>query len=149
MYSIWIDGAARGNPGPASAAGVVKDGSELVAEWGVPLGIRTNNEAEYTGLLLALLWLTKHPSEALIQSDSQLLVEQISGRWKVKSENLIGLHALAKKMLRTLPPVKIVAVRRAFNKEADALANMALDKKQLIAAEDFKTFIPPLIDGIF
>ncbi len=139
---IWIDGAARGNPGPASAAGCVKNDGELLGEWGVPLGVCTNNEAEYLGLILALEWLHHNPYPATIFSDSQLMVEQIAGRWKVKADNLKPLYFRAKALFRELPPVQFQAIPRTQNRVADALANQALDRNETIAPAEFH----PIID---
>jgi len=146
--SIWIDGAARGNPGPAASAGVVKNGNTLVTEWGIPLGTRTNNEAEYLGLIFALEWLQHNPGPAIIYSDSKLLVEQVSGRWKVKAENLQLLNVEAKTLLRTLPAVKMIAVPREQNREADRMGNLALDKNEIISDDEFRPVIDEILKSI-
>ncbi|MDK9699818.1 MAG: ribonuclease HI family protein [bacterium] len=144
---IWIDGAARGNPGPASAAGVIKQGADIVAEWGVPLGNRTNNEAEYSGLLLALYWLQQFlpNAEGVIHSDSQLLVEQTIGRWKVKADNLQPFHREAQWLIHQIPGIKLTAVRREKNKAADALANRALDEHRVVVSDDYLPFVKTVL----
>jgi ribonuclease HI len=125
-----IDGASRGNPGPASYAIVVRDPSgRVVFELGKNIGRETNNVAEYFALLAALDYATSHGIRALrIRSDSELLVRQMQGRYKVKSSDLKPLHERASKMARQLGYFAIEHVRREMNKDADALANVALDE---------------------
>ena len=124
-----IDGASRGNPGPASYAVVVRDpAGKLVLELAKNIGRETNNVAEYYALLAALDYATSHGIPALrIRSDSELLVRQMQGRYKVKSADLKPLYERASKMARQLKYFAIEHVRRELNKDADALANVALD----------------------
>ncbi len=124
-----IDGASRGNPGPASYAVVVRDpAGKLVLELAKNIGRETNNVAEYYALLAALDYATSHGIAALrIRSDSELLVRQMQGRYKVKSADLKPLYERALKMARQLKYFAIEHVRRELNKDADALANVALD----------------------
>src|SRR5271155_1212618 len=125
-----IDGASRGNPGPASYAVVVRgpDG-KIVLELAKNIGRETNNVAEYYALLAALDYATTHSIHALrIRSDSELLVRQMQGRYKVKSADLKPLHERAAKLARQLQYFKIEHVRRELNTDADALANVALDQ---------------------
>ena len=124
-----IDGASRGNPGPASYAVVVRDpAGKLVLELAKNIGRETNNVAEYYALLAALDYATSHGIAALrIRSDSELLVRQMQGRYKVKSADLKPLYERASKMARQLKYFAIEHVRRELNKDADALANVALD----------------------
>ena len=125
-----IDGASRGNPGPASYAVVVRgpDGA-IVLELAKNIGRETNNVAEYYALLAALDYATNHGIHALrIRSDSELLVRQMQGRYKVKSADLKPLHERAAKLSRQLQYFKIEHVRRELNTDADALANVALDQ---------------------
>jgi ribonuclease HI len=124
-----IDGASRGNPGPASYAVVMRDPSgKVVLELAKRLGRETNNAAEYYALLAALDYASSHNINALrIRSDSELLVRQMQGRYKVKSADLKPLHERASKLARQLEYFVIEHVRRESNREADALANVALD----------------------
>lgn len=124
-----IDGASRGNPGPAAYAVILKDASgRVVFQLGKKLGRQTNNVAEYYALLAALDYAVGHGIKALrIRSDSELLVRQIKGQYKVKSPDLKPLHERALKLTRQLEYFVIEHVLRQFNREADALANQALD----------------------
>jgi ribonuclease HI len=124
-----IDGASRGNPGPASYAVVLRDPSgTIILELAKKLGRETNNVAEYYALLAALDYAVSHGISALrIRSDSELLVRQIQGRYKVKSAELKPLHERATKLARHLSYFAIEHVRREQNRDADALANVALD----------------------
>ena len=124
-----IDGASRGNPGPASYAVVIRDpGGKPILELAKNIGRETNNVAEYYALLAALDYATSHNISALrIRSDSELLVRQMQGRYKVKSADLKPLHERASKMAKQLGYFAIEHVRRELNRDADALANVALD----------------------
>jgi ribonuclease HI len=124
-----IDGASRGNPGPASYAVVVRDpAGKVVLELAKNIGRETNNVAEYYSLLAALDYATSQGIAALrVRSDSELLVRQMQGRYKVKSADLKPLHERASKMARQLTYFAIEHVRRELNRDADALANVALD----------------------
>jgi ribonuclease HI len=124
-----IDGASRGNPGPASYAVVVRDpAGKIVLELAKNIGRETNNVAEYYSLLAALDYATSQGIAALrIRSDSELLVRQMQGRYKVKSADLKPLFERASKMARQLKYFAIEHVRRELNTDADALANVALD----------------------
>jgi ribonuclease HI len=125
-----IDGASRGNPGPASYAVVLRDPSgKIVLELAKNIGRETNNVAEYYALLAALDYATSHGIRALrIRSDSELLVRQMQGRYKVKSADLKPLHERASKLARQLEYFTIEHVPRELNREADGLANVALDQ---------------------
>jgi len=125
-----IDGASRGNPGPASYAVVIRDPSaKIILELAKNIGRETNNVAEYYALLAALEYATSHSISALrIRSDSELLVRQMQGRYKVKSADLKPLHERASKMAKQLGYFAIEHVRRELNRDADALANVALDQ---------------------
>jgi ribonuclease HI len=130
-----IDGASRGNPGPAAYAVVMRDpNGNVILELGKRLGRDTNNVAEYYALLAALDYATSNGIKALrIRSDSELLVRQMQGRYKVKSPDLKPLHERAVKMSRQLQYFTIEHVRREMNRDADALANAALDSGGPIA----------------
>ncbi|HXN70927.1 MAG TPA: reverse transcriptase-like protein [Candidatus Acidoferrales bacterium] len=125
-----IDGASRGNPGPASYAVVLRDASgKIVLELAKNIGRETNNVAEYYALLAALDYAATHDIHALrIRSDSELLVRQMQGRYKVKSPDLKPLHERASKLTRQFQYFVIEHVRRELNSDADALANVALDQ---------------------
>ena len=128
-YTAWVDGAARGNPGPASY-GVHVEGPDgtVVAELKERLGETTNNVAEYKALLAALEWaIAEEISRLKVFTDSQLLERQIKGAWKVKHPNLKGLYLEARSLAGKLEHFTIAHVRRENNKDADRLANEALD----------------------
>src|SRR5579862_6354308 len=131
-----IDGASRGNPGPASYAVVIRDASgKIVLELAKKLGRETNNVAEYYALLAALDYAASHGISALrIRSDSELLVRQMQGRYKVKSPELKPLYERASKIARQLKYFAIEHVRREQNRDADALANVALDSGSVVSA---------------
>jgi len=124
-----IDGAARGNPGPA-AYGVLLEtaGGERLATLAKCLGPTTNNVAEYQALLAALEYALQHQHLRLkVFSDSELLVRQMEGVYKVKSPDLKPLHARARALVAQLESFSVHHVPRAQNREADRLANAALD----------------------
>jgi ribonuclease HI len=129
VYVANIDGASRGNPGPASYAVVMRDpNGKIILELGKKLGRDTNNVAEYYALLAALDYAASHNIHALrIRSDSELLVRQMQGRYKVKSPDLKPLYERASKFARQFEYFVVEHVRRESNREADALANLALD----------------------
>src|ERR1700675_2357076 len=133
-----IDGASRGNPGPASYAVVLRDPEgQIVLELAKNIGRETNNVAEYYALLAAPDYATSQNIRALrIRSDSELLVRQMQGRYKVKSADLKPLHERASKMSRQLRYFAIEHVRRELNRDADALANVALDSAGVPKFED-------------
>lgn len=125
-----IDGASRGNPGPAAYAVILRapDGSKL-CEFAKMIGRETNNVAEYYGLVAALDYAASHRIRALrVRSDSELLVRQMQGRYKVKNAALKPLYERAKKLSRTLDYFVIEHVMREQNRDADALGNLALDR---------------------
>jgi len=124
-----VDGASRGNPGPAAYAVVMRNpAGQVVLELGKRIGRETNNVAEYYALLAALDYATVHGIRFLrIRSDSELLVRQVQGRYKVKSAHLRPLHERVHKLARELDYFAIEHVPREMNREADALANAALD----------------------
>jgi ribonuclease HI len=126
-----VDGGARGNPGPSGYGVFIQDSQKHpVAELSEYLGIQTNNFAEYSGLLAALRYARDNGHKALeIVSDSELMVRQLNGQYKVKSELLKPLYEQARAMIRGLDWFKVRHVRREFNKDADRLANEAMDRK--------------------
>ena len=124
-----VDGGARGNPGPAGFGAYITDakGGRL-AELSEYLGHQTNNFAEYSGLVAALEWALEHGYKAVkVVSDSELLVKQIKGEYKVKSESLMDIYQEAKALIRKLDSFSIRHVLRHENKDADRLANSAMD----------------------
>jgi ribonuclease HI len=125
-----IDGGSRGNPGPASYGVVIRNGrDEIVAKLKKYIGRLSNNVAEYYGLIAALDYAQTHGIRALrIESDSELLVKQMRGVYKVKSPELRPLYERAHKMAQTLDSFRIDHVYREQNREADLLANEALDE---------------------
>ena len=124
------DGGARGNPGPAGYGVVIKDESgATVAALSEYLGHQTNNFAEYQGLIAALEYALQHGPKALkLISDSELLVRQIKGIYKVKNATLQDLHGRAKELIAQLEWFSIGHALREHNQEADRLANDAMDK---------------------
>ena len=128
---IYTDGASRGNPGPASIGVFVTDlDSQAVLEYGEPLGIQTNNVAEYTGVLRALQMALDHGARRVrLRSDSELMIKQMTGVYKVKSPGLQPLFQECSALAKKLESVQFEHVRREFNTVADRLANEALDQR--------------------
>jgi ribonuclease HI len=126
----FSDGGARGNPGPSGYGVVIQDETgRKVAALSEYLGHQTNNFAEYQGLIAALEYAVKNGHKALkVISDSELLVRQIKGIYKVKNAALQDLHARAKELIAQLTWFSIGHVLRGHNQEADQLANAAMDK---------------------
>jgi len=124
------DGGARGNPGPAGYGVVIKDATgRKVAALSEYLGHQTNNFAEYQGLIAALEYALRHGPKALkVISDSELLVRQIKGIYKVKNATLQDLHGRAKELIGQMEWFSIGHALREHNQEADRLANEAMDK---------------------
>lgn len=134
IYYINTDGGSRGNPGKSACAFVVVDESaNLVFQQGLFLGIKTNNEAEYLGVLSSLKWLKTAsflPSQLVYRLDSKLVVEQLSGRWKIKDARMKILCQECLALLKELAlPVEFIHVPREDNVLADALVNQVLDEK--------------------
>lgn len=125
-----IDGGARGNPGPAGYGVVIEDEvGRPVANLSEYLGRQTNNYAEYSGLLAALNYALRHGFKALkVISDSELMVKQINGEYKVSSPTLKELHGRAMKLIDQFECFEIRHVLREKNREADRLANVAMDR---------------------
>jgi probable phosphoglycerate mutase len=133
--TAFCDGGARGNPGPSGYGVYIEDANgRKLAELSEFLGIRTNNFAEYSGLLAALEFALRydHPRLRVI-SDSELMVKQIKGQYKVKSPDLRPLYDEAKRRIAGLEPFQIQHVLRNKNKEADRLANQAMDGGMALA----------------
>lgn len=126
---VNVDGGARGNPGPAAVGVVVRDGEgEILAERAERIGRTTNNVAEYRALLLGIATARElGGTELELVGDSELIVRQVEGRYKVKDATLRELHAAAKRELSELERWSIRHVRRAQNADADRLVNASLD----------------------
>jgi ribonuclease HI len=131
FWRLYCDGASRGNPGPAGAgAALYTPQGELAAQQGEYLGEATNNVAEYRALLLGLkLARDLGLSRVHVFADSELLVRQLTGRYRVKSPHLFPLWQQAKKELQNFEACAISQVARAENRLADALANRAIDRE--------------------
>ena len=127
--TLWTDGAARGNPGPAGAGAILKDADGAVlAEISRYLGKVTNNVAEYEALLLGLeraveLGITKIE----VRADSQLMIRQLTGEYRVKNAGLRPLFEKARSLLSRFDETELTHVRREHNTEADRLANEGID----------------------
>lgn len=125
---LFCDGASRGNPGAGSYGFVILQEGEIVSQSGAVLGVVTNNVAEYQGLLEGLKACQKLGAESVVvKSDSELMVRQLNGQYKVRTPHLLPLFTEAVKLLKSFPEYKVTHVRREENKLADALANQALD----------------------
>lgn len=126
---VNVDGGARGNPGPAAIAAVLRDPSgEVIEERGERIGRATNNVAEYRALLLGIeLAAARGADELELVGDSELIVRQVKGEYKVKDATMRELHAEVKRALSGFDRWSIRHVRREHNAEADRLVNAALD----------------------
>jgi len=129
MIRAYIDGGARGNPGPAGyGVRIEAEDGTLIEELYGALGVATNNVAEYNGLLAALQWaVDRGERDVHIRADSELLVKQMRGEYKIKNPGLQALAARARLLLMQLAHVRFEHVRREMNKEADRLSNIAMD----------------------
>jgi ribonuclease HI len=132
MIVTYIDGGARGNPGPAGyGVSIQSPDGTVIAELHGALGIATNNVAEYNGLLAALQWAIDHDARRVhVRADSELLVKQMRGEYKVKNAGLQPLYVRARLLAAQLDDVRFEHVRRELNKEADRLSNLGMDKAQ-------------------
>jgi len=126
---VNVDGGARGNPGPAAIGAVVQNADgEVLEERGERIGTATNNVAEYRALLLGIARAAELGADELeLVGDSELVVRQVEGRYKVKNAGMKELHEEVKRALRGLDSWSIRHVRRAENADADRLVNQALD----------------------
>lgn len=128
-FTVNVDGGARGNPGPAAIGVVLRDADgEIVEAVGETIGQATNNVAEYRALLRGIELAAAHGATHLeLVGDSELVVRQVEGRYKVKNAGMRELHAQATAALAGLENWSIRHVKRAQNADADALVNQALD----------------------
>lgn len=132
VLRLFTDGAARGNPGPAGL-GLVMEDDQGMRLWGGHryVGIKTNNQAEYLALIEGLQQASRwKPDRVEVYLDSQLVAEQLAGRYRVKNSELRQLHARAIELLGGFPDVVVSHVPREKNRGADALANRAIDDHQ-------------------
>ncbi len=127
-YKIYTDGACRGNPGPSGIGAVILKDDKVIHEIAKFIGTTTNNVAEYEALLSALDYCVKKKiSPVEILADSQLMIRQLSGQYKVRHPNIIPLYQKAKEYLSHLKVTGYTHVLREFNKRADELANEGID----------------------
>jgi ribonuclease HI len=134
--NIYTDGGSRGNPGISGYGLVIYDNqNKVIYQEGKFLGIKTNNEAEYSGLIAALEWIKKNHSAFDITqlnffADSQLLVRQLQGIYKVRAPTLLPLFTQSQQLLTQIHlPYSFKDIRREFNTLADELANQAMDRR--------------------
>jgi ribonuclease HI len=155
--TAYTDGGARGNPGPAGyGVQIVAENGAVLAQLSQFLGLRTNNFAEYSALLGALEYALANSIQKLrVVSDSELMVKQIRGQYKVASPDLRPLFDEAKKRIRSLQQFEIQHVLRGKNKEADRLANLAMDRgmgraanEKPLKAQPYPSGPPPVLTGI-
>lgn len=127
MHEIFIDGASRGNPGPAGVGVVIIDNkSQLLKEFSRYIGQTTNNVAEYSALIYALLEAEQEGCKAIrVKTDSELLARQINGQYKVKDAHLVLLHDLARYLITRFDVFEIAHIPRTLNAHADRLAGSA------------------------
>jgi len=130
QFTAHCDGGSRGNPGPAGYGAVIEDSKgQVVAELSGFLGVKTNNFAEYSGLLAVLKWANENGARRLrVVSDSELMVKQMQGKYKVASPILRPLFDEAKMLARRIESFEMRHTLRGGNKQADRLANEAMDK---------------------
>jgi probable phosphoglycerate mutase len=127
--TVFADGGSRGNPGPAASGAVVTDETgRVLREIGTYLGITTNNVAEWTGLITGLQAAVElGATDIVIRLDSELVIKQLTGVYRVKHPNMIPLHGQAKALLRKFASADIAHVPRKQNAAADAVVNAVLD----------------------
>jgi len=137
--AVFVDGASRGNPGEAGIGVVIQRKGRTLATLSKYLGITTNNAAEYEALIHGLRLARKHlaagpsgrPPDVRVYSDSELLVRQMTGQYRVRHPRLIPYHAEAQRLAAACGGVRYVHVPRERNAQADALANRAIDEKRI------------------
>ena len=129
-YVVYTDGGARGNPGPAGCGGVIFDNQKKeLARFNHFISHATNNEAEYTALLLAAQKVVKlNPYKVIFYLDSELIVKQMQGLYKVKKAELLTINQKITKIISSIPQVEFVHIPRAKNHLADSLVNQAIDQ---------------------
>ncbi len=128
-FLLFCDGASRGNPGPAAYGFVIFQNQDVLEQKGGRLGNTTNNVAEYQGLIHGLKRLVElGAKQIVVKADSEFMVRQLNGIYKVKAPNIIPLFQQAKALLENFEKAQILHVRREENSLADAMANEALDR---------------------
>jgi ribonuclease HI len=129
-WTAHVDGAARGNPGPAGIGIVIADATgNIVKEVGEPLGHATNNVAEYTAMIRALEEAHLLGCDRIaVYTDSELMAHQLNGKYAVKAAHLLPLFQRARGLLRLFASATVTHVRREYNKRADALSNIGADQ---------------------
>lgn len=129
-FTAFIDGACRGNPGPGAAAVVLYADDVVVSEKAVRLGNTTNNQAEYSALIMALEEALAFGCRGLtVKTDSQLIARQVGGRYRVRNRKLVPLREKARGLISEFERFEVVEIPREDNEEADRLANSVLKKK--------------------
>ncbi len=130
---VETDGAARGNPGLAGAGVIIKDEQgHRIETIGKYLGSKTNNQAEYHALIEGLQAVARHqPESVIVRMDSELVVKQMNGQYRVKHPELLPLYAQAMELAAALPKVTFVRVPRERNPGADRVANTAIDSRMI------------------
>jgi len=131
-WQLYSDGASRGNPGPSGAGALLinEKGEEFPLTF--YLGIKTNNQAEYEALLLGLRELKKRGAQEVeVRADSELLIKQLNGIYRVKHENIIPLFQEAKEISKAFKKISFQHIPREENKQADRLSNEAIDFRNL------------------
>ena len=147
---LYIDGAARDNPGPAGIGIVIKDGNHILAEIGEFIGRTTNNVAEYRALLRALEEAKARGARAVeVRSDSELLVKHLKREYKVKSPDLSPLYLEANRLLTSFARYTVTKIPRGANAAADALANRAIDAANPESSMEFSAIVEPVGVGFF
>lgn len=131
-YKTYVDGAARGNPGPAGIGIIIEDAEgNTLREIGEPLGKTTNNVAEYSALIRALEEARALGCDRLsVFTDSELMAHQLNGRYTVKAEHLLPLFLRARQLLSLFDYATVTHVRREYNKRADKLSNIGADQAE-------------------
>jgi ribonuclease HI len=126
-----VDGASRGNPGPAAIGVTIKDEkNRLIASVSAKIGITTNNQAEYQALIMGLKKaISLGAQQVTVSSDSELMVKQIQGSYRVKNADIKLLYSEVVTLAYKLSSFKMISIPRERNREADALANQALDER--------------------
>ena len=131
-FVLYCDGASRGNPGPSAYGFVIYENGQTIAQEGQLLGEVTNNIAEYEGLLRGLARAVSLQGEEItVKSDSELLVRQLKGQYKVKAPHLKKLHEQALQLMTKFKKTEILHIRRELNDVADSLCNQALDGRPI------------------
>lgn len=133
IINIWTDGGARGNPGRAAIGVVIKSGAKTLHETSHFIGRSTNNQAEYKAVIVALEWLrsqkiTSEQAEIEFHLDSELVVHQLNGQYKVKDEKMKKLYTQVRELILSIGSAHFNVVPRSQNKRADQLVNQALDR---------------------